>query len=56
MEKASNLKDVEKVVNKGVIELTDDTKVFRMLKMSAGWKKLQKGPQSTGAIRWQKSM
>lgn len=34
MEKASNLKDVEKEVYKGVIAFTDDTKVFRVLKMT----------------------
>lgn len=42
MEKASNLKDVEKEVYKGMIAFTDDTKVFRVLKMMADWKKLQK--------------
>lgn len=35
MEKALNLKDVEKEVYKGVIAFTDDTEVFRVLKMTA---------------------
>ena len=35
MENVSNLKDVEKEVYKGVIAFTDDTKVFRVLKMMA---------------------
>lgn len=42
MEKASKLKDVEEEVNKGVIVFADDTEVFRVLKMRANWKKLQK--------------
>lgn len=33
IERALNLKDAEKEVNKGVIAFTDDTKVLRVLKM-----------------------